>query len=180
MINQKKSYDTSTKGLPNELVAAGVQVLDKNSLPEATKLNLTISNAQTGEDLMLLGLAKGQGKNLANLFSTMDVLETQLFSEEAIEEMDFMQRLELYREAKSSIKFRTDFVRNVRKDVNTVQLQVDMVKEQVKKANKEKQMETAEVRRVIRERIGQNISAEYKMTPTNPVLIDAEVIEGNK
>lgn len=167
----------------NELIAAGDRVLQNNEMPGVEELNLAISNAKTGHNLLMLGLAKSQGDSIRNLFGTMNLMESQLFTPETMASLSFEQRLALYKEAKHSTKFRFDFGRQVREDVNIGELQTDVLVN-------DKRIKTGsglgkEERKVIREKLIQTITNTRTVTvdnvntkPNNIFATEAEVVEG--
>lgn len=109
------------------LINAGRTVLSENKMPTATDFNLTVSNANTGMNLVLMGLAQRQADHLLKVAEATELLEGQLTAPEAINSMTLHDRMALLDQLHKSFDQRTRFIKMVREDVDSAKLNLDMI-----------------------------------------------------
>lgn len=159
------------------LIQAGKKVLDKNEMPSAQELSLTVSNAEAGLNLVMLGIAQKQADRMVRVEKVMDLLEEQLFDPAAIEKMTQDERMALYKEVKGTHKQGSDFIRQTRDDVNVSQLQMDMLSND-KEAKRAVGAEDRISSKVIREQLIKTVSQKYTIQSDAPGarVAEAEVV----
>lgn len=146
------------------LIQAGKKVLDKNEMPSANELSLTVSNAEAGLNLVMLGIAQKQADRMVRVESVMELLEDQLFNPKAIETMTQDERMALYKEVKHTHKQGSDFIRDTRDDVNVSKLQMDMLAND-KETKRVIGVEDRVSNKVIREQLIQTVEKKYTISP---------------
>lgn len=160
--------------ITNALVEAGNRVIQENKMPSTEDLSLTISNAEAGLNLVMLGIAQDHAKRITMLQGAMNQLEEQLLNPKAMETLSFEERMALLKEVKHSHKLRTDGIQQVRDNVNIEKLHVEMLKsdDQVKRAvGVNDRLES----KVIREKLVQTIKKTYTIQPKSPELLNPKL-----
>lgn len=139
----------------NALIAAGETVLRDNRFPSAEELSLVTSNASTGHDLMLLGMATDCARSLRDSHKTLVQLQAMLTSPKLLATLNFDQKLALTRTIMDFSKYQHGFLKDVHERVDIAKLQVDMLAND----NKVKQSDgyTKEEKMVLRQKLTQII-----------------------
>jgi hypothetical protein len=111
----------------NALIAAGETVLRENRFPSAEELSLVTSNASTGHDLMLLGMATECARSLRDTHKAMADLQAMIINPKTLATCTFDQRLAAMRTLMDFGKFQHSVIKEAHERVNISELNVDMV-----------------------------------------------------
>jgi len=162
----------------NALIEAGETVLSENRFPSAEELSLVTSNASTGHDLILLGMATDCARSLRDTHKALTHLQSTLTTPEIIANLEFEQRILLARTLLEFSKHQHNFIRDVHERVNVAKLHTDIVDNDHKV--KQAVGMSKEERRVVRETLTRRITrtyAEQNNGDPDAVEVGAELVE---
>ena len=105
----------------------GASLLESNKMPENALMKV-IKDTSIGIDLFMIGLARGQANSIKRVFKAMDSLEEEIFSDEFLEDRSDYEKIQLYKQAMESYKFRTGFVQDVQKQIDWTHVKAEALK----------------------------------------------------
>lgn len=161
----------------NALIEAGETVLRDNRFPSAGDLSLVTSNASTGHDLMLLGMATDCVRSLRDTHQALTQIQGTLIKPEIIANLDFDQRIVLTRTLLEMSKHQHGFLKDVHERVNIQSLHSDMLANDPK--IKRSDGLSKEEKKVIRETLHKITQTTTYRTDGNGQSVDADVVEIN-
>jgi len=147
----------------NALIAAGETVLRENRFPSAEELSLVTSNAATGHDLMLLGLATECARSLRDTHKALSQLQTMIIHPGLMAALTFDQKIVLTRTLMDLGKYQHGILKDARERVDVQRLQTDVLMNDDKV--KPTDGMTKETKTVIRQRLMQTVETMRRFTP---------------
>lgn len=143
------------------LIDTGADILQFNHMPEKLAMSI-ISNMNVGFNLYLLGLARSQTEEMTLLMDTMSVLEKDIFNPENIKKLQPFEKINLYNLAKTSFKFRLDFLNDVQQKIDWSKLKADILEMVSKTGKSEGDMSPLKNNPELRNRLVSLVNESYK------------------
>lgn len=142
-------------------LSLGTKMLADNTLPQNVIMS-AISNTPIGIDMFLIGLARSQTQEIANLLEAMSSLESKIFNKDEIEKANPYERINLLNLAQKSFDFRMKFIEKVQQNTDWNRLQTNLL-ELSSKLDKSSIQETdSETQKVLKSKMVDIINNEFK------------------
>lgn len=125
-MNENKDPEGEVEFDSKEFIQTSSKILKENVLPQNIMMSI-VSNTPMGINLFMVGLAREQVTEVQNLLDVMSTLEAEIFKPEEIKKLSQWDKVNYYKLAKESFKFRIDFIKDVQENTDWPKLQGEIL-----------------------------------------------------